>query len=73
MAALAPGPALPAAARRRDSGRAHGLVGLSGTITPELFGQFHNVVSEDPADRNAFFGEAERWAAQTWTPEIRVI
>jgi AcrR family transcriptional regulator len=38
---------------------------LLGTISLELFGQFHNVVSEDPADRNAFFGECvERWAAQ---------
>jgi AcrR family transcriptional regulator len=38
---------------------------LLGTISLELFGQFHNVVSEAPADRDAFFGECvERWAAQ---------
>jgi AcrR family transcriptional regulator len=38
---------------------------LLGTISLELFGQFHNVVSEDPADRDAFFGGCvERWAAQ---------
>jgi len=38
---------------------------LLGTISLELFGQFRNVVSEDPADRDAFFGECvERWAAQ---------
>ncbi|MDR2988389.1 MAG: TetR/AcrR family transcriptional regulator [Nocardiopsaceae bacterium] len=38
---------------------------LLGTISLELFGQFHNVVSDDPADRDAFFGVCvERWAAQ---------
>jgi hypothetical protein len=30
-----------------------------------LFGQFHNVVSDAPADRDAFFAECvNRWAAQ---------
>jgi AcrR family transcriptional regulator len=38
---------------------------LLGMISLELFGQFHNVISEDPAARDAFFGECvERWAAQ---------
>lgn len=38
---------------------------LLGTISLELFGQFHNVVSEDPDDRAAFFAECvDRWAAQ---------
>jgi AcrR family transcriptional regulator len=38
---------------------------LLGTISLELFGQFHNIVSEDPAARDAFFDECvERWAAQ---------
>ena len=38
---------------------------LLGTISLELFGQFHNVVSEDPAGRDAFFAACvERWAAQ---------
>jgi len=39
--------------------------GLLGTVSLELFGQFQNVVSEEPGDRNAFFGECvRRWAAQ---------
>ncbi|MGN6680802.1 MAG: TetR/AcrR family transcriptional regulator [Streptosporangiaceae bacterium] len=38
---------------------------LFGTISLELFGQFHNVVSEDPSARDAFFSECvQRWAAQ---------
>ncbi len=38
---------------------------LLGTISLELFGQFHNVVSDAPADREAFFAECvNRWAAQ---------
>ncbi len=38
---------------------------LLGTISLELFGQFRNVVSDDPADRDAFFAECVcRWAAQ---------
>jgi len=38
---------------------------LLGTISLELFGQFHNVVSDVPADRDAFFAECvRRWAAQ---------
>jgi len=38
---------------------------LLGAISLELFGQYHNVVGEDPADRDAFFGACvERWAAQ---------
>jgi AcrR family transcriptional regulator len=38
---------------------------LLGTISLELFGQFHNVISEDPADRDVFFSACvERWAAQ---------
>jgi AcrR family transcriptional regulator len=38
---------------------------LLGTISLELFGQFHNVVSDAPADRDAFFAECvNRWAAQ---------
>jgi AcrR family transcriptional regulator len=38
---------------------------LLGTISLELFGQFHNVISQDPADRDVFFGACvERWAAQ---------
>jgi AcrR family transcriptional regulator len=38
---------------------------LLGTISLELFGQFHNVVGEEPGDRDAFFAECiARWAAQ---------
>jgi AcrR family transcriptional regulator len=38
---------------------------LLGTISLDLFGQFHNVVSDAPADRDAFFAECvNRWAAQ---------
>jgi AcrR family transcriptional regulator len=38
---------------------------LLGTISLELFGQFRNVISDDPAGRDAFFGACvERWAAQ---------
>lgn len=46
--------------------------GLFGAISLELFGQFHNVVSDDPADRNAFFGECvTRWAAQVGLEEAQ--
>ncbi len=39
--------------------------GLFGVVSFELFGQFHNVVSEEPADRAAFFAECvRRWAVQ---------
>ena len=39
--------------------------GLLGTVSLELFGQFHNVVGEKPGDRDAFFAECvARWAAQ---------
>ena len=38
---------------------------LFGLISFELFGQFHNVVGENPGDRDAFFAECvARWAAQ---------
>jgi len=38
---------------------------LLGTVSLELFGQFHNVVGEEPNDRDAFFEECiARWAAQ---------
>ncbi|HWF81922.1 MAG TPA: TetR/AcrR family transcriptional regulator [Streptosporangiaceae bacterium] len=38
---------------------------LFGVISFELFGQFHNVVSEEPGDREAFFAECvRRWAHQ---------
>jgi AcrR family transcriptional regulator len=38
---------------------------LLGAISLELFGQFHNVIGEEPADRGAFFAECvTRWAAQ---------
>ncbi len=38
---------------------------LFGTVSLELFGQFHNVVGEGPGDREAFFAECvRRWAAQ---------
>jgi AcrR family transcriptional regulator len=38
---------------------------LLGTVSLELFGQFHNVVGEEPGDRDAFFAECiARWAAQ---------
>jgi hypothetical protein len=33
---------------------------LFGVISFELFGQLHNVVGEDPADRSAFFAECVR-------------
>jgi AcrR family transcriptional regulator len=39
--------------------------GLFGVISFELFGQFHNVVGENPGDREAFFAECiTRWAGQ---------
>jgi AcrR family transcriptional regulator len=42
---------------------------LLGTISMELFGQFHNVIGDDPADRDAFFAECvARWAAQIGLP-----
>lgn len=38
---------------------------LFGTVSFELFGQFHNVVGESPGDREAFFAECvRRWALQ---------
>lgn len=38
---------------------------LFGTVSFELFGQFHNVVGDDPGDRAAFFAECvRRWAGQ---------
>jgi AcrR family transcriptional regulator len=37
---------------------------LFGTVSFELFGQFHNVVGESPGDREAFFAECvRRWAS----------
>jgi AcrR family transcriptional regulator len=39
--------------------------GLLGVVSLELFGQFHNVVADGGADRNAFFAECvTRWATQ---------
>ncbi len=39
--------------------------GLFGLLSLELFGQLHNVVGENPGDRDAFFAECVgRWAAQ---------
>jgi len=39
--------------------------GLLGTVSLELFGQFHNVIGENSGDRDAFFAECvTRWAAQ---------
>ncbi len=38
---------------------------LFGVVSFELFGQFHNVVGENPGDRDAFFAECTvRWARQ---------
>jgi AcrR family transcriptional regulator len=38
---------------------------LFGVISLELFGQFHNVVAEEPGARDAFFTECvRRWAGQ---------
>ena len=38
---------------------------LFGVISFELFGQFHNVIGENPGDREAFFAECiDRWAVQ---------
>ena len=40
---------------------------LFGVVSFEVFGQLHNVVGEDPADRDAFFAECvRRWI--TFTP-----
>ncbi len=66
-AALAPVLAvLPAAVT--DAAIQAGLMvwsALLGTISLELFGQFSNVISDDAADRDAFFAECvDRWAAQ---------
>jgi AcrR family transcriptional regulator len=42
---------------------------LFGVINFELFGQFHNVVSDKPGDRAAFFAECiRRWADQLRLP-----
>jgi AcrR family transcriptional regulator len=42
---------------------------LFGVISFELFGQFHNVVDEDPAARDSFFAECvRRWAVQLGLP-----
>ena len=39
---------------------------LFGVISFELFGQLHNVVEEDPADRDAFFADCiRRWITFT--------
>lgn len=39
--------------------------GLFGVVSFELFGQFKNVVGENPGDREAFFAECvARWAGQ---------
>jgi hypothetical protein len=39
--------------------------GLLGTVSLELFGQFHNVIGERPGDRDAFFCQCvARWSAQ---------
>jgi hypothetical protein len=36
--------------------------GLFGTVSFELYGQLHQVVGEDPADRDTFFAECiRRW------------
>ena len=36
--------------------------GLFGAVSFELYGQLHQVVAEDPADRDAFFAECiGRW------------
>jgi AcrR family transcriptional regulator len=38
---------------------------LFGTVSFELFGQLHGIVSEQPGDREAFFAESvRRWAVQ---------
>jgi AcrR family transcriptional regulator len=38
---------------------------LYGTVSFELFGQLHNVVGEEPGDREAYFAECvRRWAQQ---------
>lgn len=38
---------------------------LFGVISFELFGQYHNVVGENPGDRETFFAECvKRWARQ---------
>ena len=43
---------------------------LFGVISFELFGQFHNVVGENPGDREAFFSECiTRWALQLGLPQ----
>lgn len=42
---------------------------LLGTVSLELFGQFHNVIGEEPGDRDAFFAECvTRWSAQIGLP-----
>lgn len=42
---------------------------LFGLISFELFGQFHNVVGDNPGDRESFFSECvTRWAAQLGLP-----
>jgi AcrR family transcriptional regulator len=42
---------------------------LFGLVSLELFGQLHNVIGENPGDRDAFFAECVgRWAAQLGLP-----
>jgi AcrR family transcriptional regulator len=39
--------------------------GLFGSVSLELFGQFQNVIGDEPGDRGAYFAECvTRWAAQ---------
>lgn len=51
-----------------DSSIQNGLMvwsALFGVISFELFGQFHNVIAENPAGRDSFFAECvRRWAGQ---------
>ncbi len=40
-------------------------LGLFGYVSFELFGQFHNVIAEEPGARDAFFAACvQEWAAQ---------
>lgn len=44
---------------------------LYGTVSFELFGQLHNVVGEEPGDREAYFAECvRRWAQQIGIAEV---
>ena len=55
-------PAVPAFPPRSSSASLMVWTNLFGVVSFELYGQLHNVVGEEPGDREAFFAECiRRW------------